>query len=358
MNKTKTLILFLAATLVLGSCFFFVPGCRSRESETLTILTWNVENLFDDVDNGSEYREYKPGDTWTTRDFHQRMVQLSRVIEAAVPGGPDVVLLQEVENQNVLATWNSRFLKNFGYKTVLAAPSPGAATIGILSRFPLSDYRLHRHDREGASPGRPITEMVIQTPGGAIRIFNNHWKSKSGGADETEPLRRAAAEALNQRLNELSSQDYPVILGGDFNESHDEFYLRGAAIITALMAPEPVKELSEEERRLCLVIYPLTSGILPGGVSPPPEDPPELYTPWPLMEGGTYHYSGNWERIDNFFLSGDLRDGRGWEWEDTAVIREPWMLTARGTPRGWNRETGEGFSDHLPLLLSLRFHDP
>lgn len=358
MNTTKTLILFMMITVVLGSCFFFVPGCTPGETETLTILTWNVENLFDDVDNGTEYREYKPGDNWTTRDFHQRMVQLSRVIEEAVPGGPDVVLLQEVENQNVLDTWNSRYLKNLGYRSVLAAPSPGAATIGILSRFPLADYRLHRHHREGYSQGRPIAEMVIQTPAGPIRLFNNHWKSKSGGADETEPLRRAAAEALNQRLNELSPRDYPVILAGDFNESPDEFFLRGAAVITALMAPEPMKDLSEEERRLCLEIYPLPTGVLAGEVSLPPGDPRALYTPWPLMEGGTYHYSEVWERIDNFFLSGDLMDGTGWEWEDTVVIREPWMLTARGIPRGWNRETGEGFSDHLPLLLSLRFQDP
>ena len=349
MKRTSALIIFTALTLIMGSCFFFVPGCTGPDTADLTILTWNVENLFDDVDNGTEYREYEPGDTWTTRDFHQRLIQLSRVIEESVPGGPDIVLLQEVENQNVLDIWNSRYLKNLGYRTALAAPAPGAATLGILSRHPLEDYRLHRHDQEGYLTGRPIAETVVQAPAGSIRLFNNHWKSKSGGADETEPLRRAAAEALRLRLSELGPRDLPVILAGDFNESPDEFYLRGETIPTALMPPEPFANLTEEERRLCLVIHPVTAG---------PEYRQTLHTPWPLMEGGSYQFNGEWEQIDNFFLSGDLMDGKNWEWAGCSVIREPWMLTSRGAPRSWNRETGEGFSDHLPLLLRLSFRGP
>jgi hypothetical protein len=108
-------------------------------------------------------------------------------------------------------------------------------------------------------------------------------------------------------------------------------------------------DLTEEERSLCLVIHPVTSE---------PEFLQTLHTPWPLMEGGTYHFNGEWERIDNFFLTGDLWDGKNWEWAGCSVIRAPWMLTSRGTPRSWNSETGEGFSDHLPLLLRLRFRTP
>ena len=358
MKQAPPLILFLTFTLLLGSCFFFVPGCTPREAEELTVLSWNVENLFDDVDNGTEYREYKPGDDWTARDYHQRMILLSRVIEEAVPGGPDIILLQEVENQNVLDTWNNRYLKNLGYQAALAAPSPGAATIGILSRFPVTEYRLHRTEREGYTLGRPIAETVIQAPGGDLRLFNNHWKSKSGGADETEPLRQASAEALKRRISELSPGEGPLILGGDFNEAPDEYLLRGALRPTALMVPQGTRGFSEDQLRLCLVIAPMTeyppAQDAPGNL----EGPLDFFTPWPLMEGGSYHYNGIWERIDNFFLSGDLMDGEGWEWKASRVIRESWMLTDRGTPRGWNREAGTGYSDHLPLLLTLRYEKP
>ena len=69
----------------------------------LTIMSYNVENLFDDVRDGTEYREFDPGrGAWNTESFQLRIKALSEVVRKAVPGGPDILLLQEVENENAL----------------------------------------------------------------------------------------------------------------------------------------------------------------------------------------------------------------------------------------------------------------
>ena len=322
----------------------------------MTILCWNVENLFDDVNNGTEYQEFVPGGKWNAEDFHSRLVQLTRVVEEACPGGPDILLLQEVENLHVLEVWNNRYLKGLGYQTVLITPKGGRAiTTGILSRFPIAEFRSHGYAQEAYSLGRPIAEVLASPPKGSLRLFNNHWKSKSGGEEETEPMRRAAAAAVNSRLLELqqTAPEEAFILAGDFNAGLDEFFLRGGEAPTALMPRGTEEGLSPEDYRHSLIYDPLPveeTAALEGRIY--------LHSPWEEMGPGSYFYKGQWERIDHYFLSSHFFDGEGWEWDSARVCKEPWMLTQAGTPLGWNANMGKGFSDHLPLLLSLRWAAP
>ena len=64
-------------------------------------------------------------------------------------------------------------------------------------------------------------EIQLTIEENKLIIFNNHWKSKSGGALETEPARNAAAAILNKRIGELvqSSPGTPIIIAGDLNET-------------------------------------------------------------------------------------------------------------------------------------------
>jgi len=53
----------------------------------LTLMSYNVENLFDDVHNGSEYREFDPGrGTWNAEFFKVRIKSIAEVVRKAVPG--------------------------------------------------------------------------------------------------------------------------------------------------------------------------------------------------------------------------------------------------------------------------------
>lgn len=343
-------------------CFFLQPeewGRGKRDESEISMLSWNVENLFDDVDNGSEYREYNPQNGWESEQFHARMIELTKVIESSYPGCPDILLLQEVENQNVLDSWNDRYLKNHGYTTVLAVPPAGRAiTTGVISRLPLEEVRVHSYQLEGYSQARPIQELLFSHPSGLVRVFNNHWKSKLGGARQTEPMRRAAAAAINTRLHELRStnQTEPVIIVGDLNEELDEYAIGGGVIPTALMPIELAANLDASELPRTLVYWPLPVN---GEVEPTPvAGVVPLFSPWPSSESeGSYFYDGSWRKIDHVFMNLSLFDGTGWEWKHFRVVKEEDMLNSYGTPKGWNPVSGVGFSDHLPLLLLLEYQE-
>ena len=277
-------------------------------------MTWNLQNLFDDINNGSEYREFVPSaDGWTSEQFHGKMARLAEAIGAAVPGGPDVLLIQEIENGNCLTELNESYLKGMDYRyQALETVQGQAVTVGILSRYPLSGVLVHRYSLPESPSNRPILELRVDLEGDSVIIFNNHWKSKLGGTKETEPVRREAA------------RDW----------------------ITALLSVDEIESIPAGLRGNSLV-YTENRAVMPSAES-------LLFYPWSLSdEPGSYCFNGRWEKIDHLFLSGGFFDGSGLEFDDFRVHKEDFLLYPDGAPRRWDSRTGEGYSDHLALILTL-----
>ena len=253
----------------------------------------------------------------------------------------------------------AKTLAKYGYYWTFFAANPGASLgIGVLSRFSFTVVGTHSAYYLGEPTPRPMLELRIEPAGRPVTLLICHWKSKLGG--DTEPLRRAAARLIQRRLRELQREDadMPVIVLGDLNENHDEFYRLGGETISALL-PEPAAEelgfgggnISNDTNgkpdvRDFLVI---------GGERPP--RPGILYSPWyePEQERsrGSYYYRDEWETLDHALLTGELFDGKGWDFGRCILLdREP-FVNSRGLPAVYNPRTGSGLSDHLPLLLIL-----
>jgi hypothetical protein len=81
-----------------------------------------------------------------------------------------------------------------------------------------------------------------------------------------------------------------------------------------------------------------------------------LYSPWGNeLQKGSYNYKNEWETIDHFLLNGPLFDSQDWEFDTCEVLHKEPFVTATGYPKSYNPRTGYGLSDHLPLLLTLKF---
>jgi len=346
----RTGLFLVAGLLLLADCSFFMPACR-RTGDEYTVMTWNLENLFDDVRNGGEYADYVPGEeTWTAEDFHGKMACLAQGVTSAVRGGPDVLLVQEIENLNCLEQFNTLYLKGMGYRySALRKDPEQAVTTGVLSRYPLQEVYYHSYSLPESPSNRSILEVWVEFPGETVIILNNHWKSKLGGAGETEPVRRKAASLINRRIRELREEGrtLPVLVAGDLNENLMESSLPGTDWPTALIPLEMARELDEEER--------LSSLVFTGGTGPGFPFGEVLYSPWPLSPApGSYHYGETWETIDHFLLSREFFDSRGLEYSGFGVNRPDFLLYPDGTPMRWSRSAGEGYSDHLALVLTLK----
>jgi endonuclease/exonuclease/phosphatase family metal-dependent hydrolase len=343
-RKIKTRAARVATALLLSPLFFIsCSRCTVGDVREITIMSYNVQNLFDDVSNGTEYWDYDPGNgKWTADHFYAKMLALAEVIESAAPRVPDILALQEVENVNTLETLQEEVLKNAGYRYSALVETPGAAVnTAVLSTFPIDEIRSHMIHVEGVDGLRNILETVINIDGTALYLFNNHWKSKVGGAEETEYLRIEYAGLLAERIAAIiaGAPAAEIVVCGDLNENHDEYYRIEKAYLTALLPAQEVRDGAALDAHISLTEGP---------------DAPALYSPWYDAEAqGSYVYRNSWETIDHFLLGPALFDDAGLAYGGFAVAAEPFMLDEAGHPLKWYSETRSGYSDHLPLLLTL-----
>lgn len=311
-------------------------GC----SRTVSVVTYNVQNVFDDVHDANEYDRYVPGPEWGTEQFYARCRAVSEVLKRIARGGPDVAVLQEIENARVVDVLCDRFLAACGYTHRVVTRAPDSPiNIAVISKFAILDVRTHTTtDVDGGWTSRPVLEVGIDLKGCELRLIAAHLKSKRGGARDTEPRRRLEAmligRVVDERLRASPASD--VLVAGDLNESHDEQRRVGSAYPSAL---------ATDGDRV----------ILAGRLS-------SLASPWVewLNEAagfaGSYAWEGEWLTHDHFLLSPGLLSGKGLRYARGSfrVCAPDFLLDRAGLPRGAENSRERGYSDHLPLIIDLR----
>jgi endonuclease/exonuclease/phosphatase family metal-dependent hydrolase len=340
----------------------FLAGCGASgtpEPEVFIAAEWNVQALFDGNETGNEYGEYSEAAGWTQEKYQARITAISQAILAMVkdekPSGsvPSLIGLVELENAGILEELAGGTLSKHGYKWTAFSNLPGSSLgIGVLSRFPIKETKAHSITTGKDTAPRPVLEVRIEPRGKPLVFLLCHWKSKLG--NDTEALRRASARVIQRRLKELkeTEADTPVIVMGDLNENHDEFYRLSGKEICALLPDDP------DSAKLALQA---SKDFLVLSAEKPPcsiyvEESQPLYSPWGEdMPGGSYYYKGEWETIDHFLLSGALFNGDGWNYSGCKVLDHEPFTTSSGVPNAYIPKSGRGLSDHLPLLLYLRY---
>jgi endonuclease/exonuclease/phosphatase family metal-dependent hydrolase len=366
-------------SMIISSCF---GGCeayppeadgRAVSGDSLSIASWNLQALFDEKDDGWEYEEYRDGSGWSAEKYHARLNHITGAISGMGERSPGIIALIEVENRSIVEKLGSEYLDSEGYNYCFFAGTPGYSLgIGLLSKYPLVKSTAHSINIDGEIIPRPIAEVTIAPQGEKITIFICHWKSKLGGDEQTETLRREAVRVILRRQNELlqESPGMPILVLGDLNENYDEYYRRGGAQICALMPDDPeaaivanhaIPEFEDEEDPSRVESAPAASQdfLILSEDKPPYSAFYEncagaFYSPWfNELKNGSYFYSGEWETIDHFLLSEHFFKGGGWQFKDCFVLDSEPFVNSKGEPDSYNPRTGSGLSDHLPLLLTL-----
>ena len=131
-------IVALATALVIAGTGSILGGC-GRAADQLAIVSYNVQNLFDDQLDGGEYSEFRPENGWDDEQFHAKMKRISEALRLSGDNGslPDVAVLHEVENRAALVKLNELYLDR-AYRNVLHLSRPGdAVQSAVLSRLPI-----------------------------------------------------------------------------------------------------------------------------------------------------------------------------------------------------------------------------
>ena len=338
MREVRRFVLVLSALIFLCSC-----GPPPQGDGKIVILSYNVQNLFDAEHNGSEYEEFLPQNGWSERTYHLRLEKLGEVIRKTSPP-PDVVVLQEIENENVLDDLCSIYLPEYRYAHRIAGgPRSSATQVGLMTHLPLS--RVHRHAPARTDhPLRNILEARLTLPEGELLIIINHWKSRCGSSDEGAGLRVATSRLLRLRLDAICAdgRGRRVVIAGDFNceprrrtDSTEHPFVLDEECSSLLPVTERLGAALSAGRGRRTSLFP-------------------LFSPWGVAtEEGSYCYDGRWERIDAFYLSPSLLGEEGLRFDSFRV--HPWgeLRLGNGSPKRWISEMESGFSDHLPIVLVL-----
>lgn len=245
-------ILIAIALVLTSACASKPKKTQEPHPEKVTVLTFNVENLFDnfhDEDKNDEpylspelkqnarlqnkcraqssafyIRECLDKD-WSSPIVKRKLSRTADVVRQVENGrGPDILILEEVENEHILAKWRDEYLKDLGYQTLVLIEGPDERGIdtAILSRLPLIEKpELHlidfskdaEIDPKNIRPTRGILEARLKMPNGdKLAVFAIHFPSQGAPT----PFRRVALENL-VALAKKVPPDTHVLVGGDFN---------------------------------------------------------------------------------------------------------------------------------------------
>ncbi len=340
------------AVALLCTC---LPGYAQPETNAscsdFRIMFYNVENLFDPFhDSLKNDYEFVSGGIkgWTWKKFEKKLNSISKVIINA--GGwqpPEIVALCEVENRFVLIQLLKRTpLERFGYRIIhVESPDERGIDVCLLYRSDKFKELSHQAIRVCSTDSSLKTRDILYVKGllknngsvnnsDTLHIFVNHWPSRSGGIALSADKRKDAALTLKAAVDSIMNiqPQALIVLTGDFNDepSDESLTIHLGAGQSNISPDQPLVNLMAFQNTI--------KGI------------------------GTNKYKGQWGIIDQFIVSSNLlhQHCNGVKVSKAEILNLPFLLqndeTFSGTTpfRTFNgMQYLGGFSDHLPVMLTL-----
>jgi len=209
--------------------------CQNDKYMIRTIGFYNVENLFDTIDDPEKIDEaYTPSgkNHYSHHDYVQKIKNTAKVISeigSEKNRGPVVLGLAEIENFNVLHDLiQTDALKSKQYQ-IIHHDSPDRRGIDVALLYqtrifsPLENkvIELRLWNEKGE---RIYTRDILYIQGilddEKIHILVNHWPSRRGGKSRSDPKRMKAAYLIKQHTDQIFMEDpaAKIFILGDFND--------------------------------------------------------------------------------------------------------------------------------------------
>jgi len=260
--------------------------------------------------------------------------------------GPDLLGVCEAENKAVLESMANNFLSDLDYKIAyLESPDNRGIDNGLLykkDKFKLLNLQADTVHLSDGWPTRLIFGVNLLTKNDEkITVFVNHWPSRRGGQEESEPNRITAALTLRAAVDRIFSTDKAakIFTLGDFNDEP----LNISVLETLNAYPLKCDSLHAEfEEEAYSELYNLSYSAYEDGL-------------------GTYKYKDDWNMLDQIIVSGSLLTNEHFYYKcNSFKIYKPYYIVTqsgeyKGAPfptYGGRRYLG-GYSDHYPVIAKF-----
>ena len=208
-----------------------------NKKDFFTIAFYNVENLFDTVDDPTILDdEFTPGSkkNWTKSRYNKKIFKLGTALSnigfKETAKAPVIIGLAEVENLQVNTDLiGSKHLVNKNYSAV-HYDSPDERGIDVALLYQKEFFEVTNKEQiplmiDSQRGDRDFTRDILLVTGilngEKIHILVNHWPSRRDGAHLTEYKRVAAAEKNREIIDKIKTEeadDAKIIVMGDFND--------------------------------------------------------------------------------------------------------------------------------------------
>lgn len=320
-----------------------------RQFKVHTIAFYNVENLFDTINDPNKFDEASPIMELKSgrEEVYVKKVQnmayaISKIGADISKNTPAVIGLSEVENRSViedLANDPALLSKNYG---IIHYESPDERGIDVAlmyqkSLFKPLDSKSFELKLRGSDGDRDYTrdQLLVSgyLDGDLMHIIVNHWPSRSGGEARSRSKREEAA-ALNRRIIDSLQSDDPnakIFTMGDLNDNPNNSSLK-----------KVLKAKGDKNRIGFKGLYNPMEGFFKKGL-------------------GSNAYRDSWSLFDQIIISQPLLedDYSSYRFFKAGIFNAQFLITKKGQFKGypfrsfsWGGFTN-GYSDHFPVYVHV-----
>ena len=344
MNFSKLFIFILLFSICIRS------SSQDKKFKIHTLAFYNLENLFDTINDPLRFDEYSPiMELKTNREnaYQQKINNMAFVISEigkdVTQNAPVILGVCEIENKAILEDIvNDSLLveKDYG---IVHHDSPDVRGIDVALLYqknlftPIntSTYELKIYDDQNGTRITTRDQLLVsgQLEDEVIHIIVNHWPSRRGGEARSRPKRLVAAKLNKRIVDSLQTRDpyAKIFIIGDMNDNPNNSSL---------------KDVLNTQRVRRKVSF------------------KGLYNPYEnfFRDGfGTTAYRDNWSLFDQIIISKPLleTDYSSLRYYKAGIFNKNYLITTKGRYKGypfrsWN-DSGfsNGYSDHFPVYMYL-----
>jgi len=304
--------------------------CFSLSAKTFTIASYNVQNLFDLKNDGTEYKEYNPNKNkrWNKSALNTKLKNIQKVINDL---NPTIIALQEIESKHAFENLKQK-LPQYKYGAFLKNKDT-AIGVAILSKIPIiktSKIKIYSNK----SYSRPILKVRLKIQNKEFIVYINHWRSKRA----PESYRIDYANSLKKELVSLDNKGIDYIVLGDFNSNYNESEtIKYEKDLNDTFGVTAINDILQKPLKLQNLWYEL-----------------------PYSERFSYKYHNQNTTPDSIILSKNLYDKYGISYIDNSFkVFKPFYLYKNKKIKSWNfvhiknNLNLKGYSDHLPIIATF-----
>ena len=338
--------LFLFFLLVLLN----VNAQEKKKFKIHTIAFYNLENLFDTINDINKFDERSPiMEIKANRGevYKKKVHNMARVIADigldVTKNTPAIIGVSEIENREVLEdVINDPLLLHKDYGIVhFHSPDARGIDVGLLYQKRLftpiytSSHELKIYNDNTRKRIYTRDQLLVsgKLEGEMIHIIVSHWPSRSGGEARSRPKRIAAAKLNKRIIDSLQSIDpyAKIFTMGDFNDNPTNSSMKDV-----LKAKQNKKDVS-----------------LKG-----------IYNPMEAMfkKGlGSNAYRDAWSLFDQILITKPLleKDYSSFRFYKAGIFDKNYLINKKGRWKGYPFRSfadggfTNGFSDHFPVYVYI-----